>query len=116
MTLFVGIHVFVCLFLVFVILLQPGKSDAGIGFGSSSQSIFGSKGASNFLTKTTSICAVLFLATSFFLTRERSKDYGASVISETEESSPASPAATDKKPFQPGATALPSPTPGAAKK
>ena len=75
MTVLIILHVLVCSFLVFVILLQPGKSDgAGIGFGSSSQSIFGSKGAGNFLTKTTSACAVLFLVTSFFLTRSRVKD------------------------------------------
>lgn len=81
MGLLIGIHIFVCAFLVFVILLQPGKADGGITFGgSSSQSIFGSKGAGNFLTKTTSVCAILFLITSFFLTRERSKEYTGSVI------------------------------------
>lgn len=70
MTLFIIFHVLVCTFLVIVILLQPGKGDSGIGFGSSSsQSIFGSRGAGNFLTKTTSACAIIFLATSFVLTR-----------------------------------------------
>lgn len=68
--------------MVFVILLQPGKSDGGIGFGSSSQSIFGSKGAGNFLTKTTSVCAILFLLTSFILTRLRMQEYSTSVIHE----------------------------------
>lgn len=71
MTIFMILHIVICVFLVIVILLQPGKSDAGIGFGSSSQSIFGSKGAGNFLTKTTGICAFLFLVTSFFLTKSR---------------------------------------------
>ena len=80
-TLFVGLHIFICIFLVFVILLQPGKSDGGIGFGgSASQSIFGSKGASNFLTKTTSVCAIIFLFTSFVLTRARLKEHSESVI------------------------------------
>ena len=74
------VHIFICVFLVCVILLQPGKSDAGIGFGSSSQSIFGSKGASNFLTKTTSVCAILFLGTSFWLTRGRLREFTSSVI------------------------------------
>ena len=73
-------HVTICVFLVCVILLQPGKSDGGIGFGSSSQSIFGSKGAGNFLTKTTSVAAILFLCTSFILTRSRIKEYTSSVI------------------------------------
>jgi len=85
-------HCLICIFLIAVILLQPGKADAGIGFGSSSQSIFGSKGAGNFLTKTTSICAVLFLITSFFLTRSRIQQYSSSVI-KNEPSAPTAPKA-----------------------
>jgi preprotein translocase subunit SecG len=93
-TLFIVLHVVVCVFLVAVILVQPGKGDAaGIGFGSSSQSIFGSKGAGNFLTKTTSVCAVVFLLTSFFLTRSRMQDYNSSVIKASAASEPAAPAA-----------------------
>lgn len=80
MTFLLILHVLICLFMVFVILLQPGKGDGGIGFGSSSQSIFGSKGAGNFLTKTTSVCAILFLVTSFILTRSRMQEYNSSVI------------------------------------
>lgn len=80
MTFLIVLHVLVCIFLVIVILLQPGKGDAGIGFGSSSQSIFGSKGAGNFLTKTTSVCAVLFLGLSFLLTRSRTQEASRSVI------------------------------------
>jgi len=81
LTLLIVIHALICLFLVFIILLQPGKSDGGIGFGgSSSQSIFGSRGAGNFLTKTTSACAILFLVTSFILTRERIQLAKSSVI------------------------------------
>jgi len=80
-TLLIILHIAICSFLVFVILLQPGKADGGVTFGgSSSQSIFGSKGAGNFLTKTTSVCAILFLATSFMLTRSRSTSVTKSVI------------------------------------
>ncbi len=82
MTLLIVLHITVCIFLVCVILLQPGKADGGgIGFGSSSQSIFGSKGAGNFLTKTTSVVAIMYLLTSFVLTRSRIKEYTSSVIS-----------------------------------
>lgn len=99
MTFLIVLHVLICMFLVFVILLQPGKSDGGgIGFGSTSQSIFGSKGAGNFLTKTTSVVAILFLATSFFLTRDRAREYNRSVIP-VGASAPAAPeAATPEKP------------------
>jgi len=79
------LHFIVCLFLVLVILLQPGKGDGGVGFGAasgSSQSIFGSRGAGNFLTKMTTVAACIFLLTSFLLTRERTKEFNSSVIQE----------------------------------
>ena len=95
MTIFVALHLFVCVFLVFVILLQPGKGDSGIGFGgSSSQSIFGSQGAGNFLTKTTSVCAVIFLFTSFVLTRARLKEHASVIGEEAAQTAPANPAGT----------------------
>lgn len=62
------IHILACFFLVLVVLLQTGKgSDVGAVFGGSSQTIFGSSGAGNFLTKTTTGIAVLFMLTSLFL-------------------------------------------------
>ena len=93
MTLFVVLHIFICIFLIAVILVQPGKSDGGLSFGSSSQSIFGSKGAGNFLTRLTSICAIVFLLTSFILTRSRIQEYTKSVVPLTPDSTPTAPAA-----------------------
>src|SRR5262252_1265552 len=63
------VHVFVCLFLILVVLLQAGKGGGmGIAFGGAgSQTVFGSSGAGNFLTKLTSITAFLFLVTSLGL-------------------------------------------------
>ncbi|MDD5226241.1 MAG: preprotein translocase subunit SecG [Candidatus Omnitrophica bacterium] len=60
----VCIHVIVCLVLIIVILLQAGRGQGltGSSFGGNVQSLFGTK-ASSFLTKATSICAVLFLFT-----------------------------------------------------
>jgi preprotein translocase subunit SecG len=106
LTLLIVIHALICVFLVAVILLQPGKGDAGVGFGSSSQTIFGSKGAGNFLTKTTSVCAVVFLLTSFFLTRSRIMEYSRSVIKEK----PANAAPKREEPKVPSSgTAAPAP-------
>ncbi len=108
MTFLLAVHLFICVFLVFVILLQPGKGDSGIGFGSSSQSIFGSKGASNFLTKTTSVCAIAFLLTSFLLTRSKLAETSRSVIHEDHDvpaaTAPATPPATPAPNAQGGAT------------
>lgn len=102
MTLLIAIHFVICLFLVLVILLQPGKSDGGVGFGAasgSSQSIFGSRGAGNFLTKTTTAAACLFLVTSFFLTRERVREFNTSVIKD-EPAAAQQPAPEAQKPVE----------------
>jgi len=64
------INVIVCVFLVLVVLLQAGKGGGmGIAFGGGggSQTVFGSSGAGNFLTRLTSITALIFLVTSLGL-------------------------------------------------
>jgi len=68
-TFFTIIHVLLCVFMVFVILLQPGK-DAGMGAalgGGAATSAFGGRGAVTFLSKVTAICAGLFFLTSLGL-------------------------------------------------
>lgn len=61
-------HVLSCLFLILVILIQPGKSGGGGIFGSAGATqVFGGRGAGNFLTKTTWATAALFFATSMTL-------------------------------------------------
>ena len=70
MTLFLTVlHVIVCLILVIVVLLQRGKgADIGAVFGGGgSTTVFGSRGAGNFLTKLTTGAAVIFMLTSLSL-------------------------------------------------
>ena len=70
MTLFLTVlHVMVCVFLVVIVLLQRGKgAEIGAVFGGGSgQTIFGSRGAGNFLTKLTTGAAVVFMVTSLSL-------------------------------------------------
>jgi preprotein translocase subunit SecG len=63
------IHVLACLFLIVVVLLQTGKgADMGAVFGGGSQTLFGSGGAGNFLTKLTTGTAIAFMITSLILT------------------------------------------------
>lgn len=101
MTALTVIHFSACVFLVVVILLQAGKAGMGIGFGSSSQSIFGSKGAGNFLTKTTGICAFVFLSTSFLLTKIQLNQHKSSVIkADTAETAPVNTAQPTQAPAQ----------------
>lgn len=63
------IHIFVCLFLVVVVLLQSGQSgDIAAAFGGmGSQTAFGPRGAATVLTKATTWCAVIFMITSISL-------------------------------------------------
>jgi len=64
----VAVHVLVCLGLCIIILLQQGKgAEVGAVFGGSSQTVFGSSGAGNMLTKLTWTMAIVFFATSIFL-------------------------------------------------
>ncbi len=62
----VVLHVAVCLFLIAVVLLQRGKgAEIGAVFGGgASGTVFGSRGAGNFLTKLTTISATIFMLTS----------------------------------------------------
>lgn len=63
------IHVIVCIILIIAVLLQSGKSAdlAGAFGGVGSQSAFGPRATANILSKTTTICAVLFMLTSIGL-------------------------------------------------
>ncbi len=80
------IHVLLCVFMIFVILLQPGK-DAGMGAafgGGAATSAFGGRGAVTFLGKVTAVCAVAFFLTSLglsFVGLRKSVATGASVVS-----------------------------------
>jgi preprotein translocase subunit SecG len=62
------LHVIACLFLILVVLIQPGKS-GGMGAlsGGAAQQVFGGSGAGNFLTKTTWVTASIFFVTSITL-------------------------------------------------
>ena len=64
-----SLHVMACLVLIVVVLLQRGKGaemGAMLG-GGGSQTVFGSRGAGNFLTKLTTGSAVIFMCTSLTL-------------------------------------------------
>jgi len=63
------LHVIVCVFLIAVVLLQRGKgAQIGAVFGGGAGStLFGSRGAGNFLTKLTAIAATVFMVTSLSL-------------------------------------------------
>ena len=64
----VVIHLIVCLFLIFIILIQSSKgAEMGAAFGGSSQTLFGSRGAATFMSKLTTSAAIAFMVTSLLL-------------------------------------------------
>ncbi|RJP75731.1 MAG: preprotein translocase subunit SecG [Desulfobacteraceae bacterium] len=67
--LIITLHVIVCLALIMIVLLQTGKgADMGAAFGGGgSQTLFGSTGASTFLSKATTFAAIIFMLTCFTL-------------------------------------------------
>jgi preprotein translocase subunit SecG len=68
-TLITVVHIFVCIFLMLVVLLQAGKGGGmGVAFGSATSSaVFGGRGAGSFLEKLTAITAIMFMVTSMSL-------------------------------------------------
>ncbi|MGC3980117.1 MAG: preprotein translocase subunit SecG [Steroidobacteraceae bacterium] len=64
------LHMFLCVGIVGLVLLQRGKgADAGAGFGAgASGTVFGARGSSSFLSRTTAILATLFFVTCLTLT------------------------------------------------
>ena len=68
-TFLMTLHVMTCLALILVVLLQRGKgADLGAALGGgASQTVFGARGAGNFLTKLTTGAAIVFMCTSLTL-------------------------------------------------
>lgn len=67
-TILIVIHLLVCFFLIFIVLIQSSKgAELGAAFGGSNQTLFGSRGASTFLNKLTTGVAVAFMLTSLSL-------------------------------------------------
>ena len=83
------LHVIVCVILVLVVLLQSGKGAdlAGAFGGGATQTAFGSRGPASFLSKMTTIAAVLFMITSIGLSMITNKTEAKSVLETTKQQS-----------------------------
>ncbi|WP_336365854.1 preprotein translocase subunit SecG [Marinobacter sp. C2H3] len=104
-TLIIVVHVVVAVGLVGLVLIQQGKgADAGAAFGGgASQTVFGSQGSGSFLTRVTTVLAIVFFVTSFSLAvfaKDRAEVAGQAGVPVVEQ--PASPAksAEEKAPEQ----------------
>ena len=76
------IHLVVCVALIMIVLLQTGKgADMGAAFGGgASQTLFGSSGASTFLSKLTTVAAIIFMVTSLGLAYYSSRKTEGSIM------------------------------------
>ncbi len=116
------IHVIVCAAVVLVVLLQQGEgANIGATFGSGgSQTIFGSRGSGNFLTKLTAVAGAVFMVTSILLAKIESRASSSSIVKAPagntatmppipQKGAPFIPAAPAGKPAFPAAPAAPAP-------
>jgi preprotein translocase subunit SecG len=110
-TLMVVLYVIVCLFLIAVVLLQTGKRAdlAGAFGGGGSQTAFGTRGAATFLSRMTTVFAVLFMILSLSLSIY-SSGHGRSTGSVLDKV-PTSSSAPAPKPQAPANQAPQNPTP-----
>jgi preprotein translocase subunit SecG len=99
-TLITILHVLVCFLMIGAILLQSGKgAEIGASFGGSSQTVFGSRGPANFLSKFTVAVAAIFMVTSFSLAiLAKQRNFSSTVIDMQPPSVPAAPPATPAQP------------------
>jgi preprotein translocase subunit SecG len=103
-----AVHVFVCLFLIIVVLLQSGKSgDIAAAFGGQgSQTAFGPRGAATALSRATTWSAIIFMVTSITLSISAARRTGpTSVLSGVK------PSDTKSQPAQPAQKPAPPSTP-----
>lgn len=114
-TLIVVVHVFVCFLMIGAILLQSGKgAEIGASFGGSSQTVFGSRGPANFLSKLTVVVAAIFMVTSLSLAMlAKQRNVSSTVIDLQQKSEPtAAPAAPATQPSSESHSSGDSPTAG----
>src|SRR3974390_2391748 len=109
------LHIFVCLFLIIVVLLQSGKAAdlAGAFGGMGSQTAFGPRGSATLLSKATTVSAILFMVTSLSLSimATRNAGLGATVLeggSQPAKSAPANNAPAKTNVQIPGVPTAPS--------
>ncbi len=107
------IHIFLCLFLILLILLQNDKMGglAGLG-GMTSQSAFSTAGAATFVQKLTRIVGIIYLVLVFFLgymtiQEDRSANESSALKKAAAEQTTAAPAIPEAAPIAVPATAAP---------
>jgi preprotein translocase subunit SecG len=102
LTFVIILQVLVALFLILVVLLQPGNrggASAALG-GAGSDTVFGARGANTFLSKITFGAAVCFMVTNFLLSFMSSSMGKRSVLDALEKTNKTVPAAEAPAPTE----------------
>jgi len=107
------LHVLIATGLILIVLLQSGKgADIGAASGGGySQTVFGGRGAATFLSKATTVLAILFMVMSIALTLLASQRGGTTVVP-ADRPTPASSAPAAPAPSAPAPQAPAAPAPG----
>ncbi|MFN2387803.1 MAG: preprotein translocase subunit SecG [Thermoanaerobaculia bacterium] len=115
----VVLYVFICFFLILVVLLQQGKGAdiAGAFGGGGTQTAFGARGATTLLHKLTTGAFVGFIVLSLLLTvlesRPKSSVIGKLPAGQTAPAKPGAQVPAAKPPAQPASSAPSAPPPAA---
>lgn len=116
-TILLVLHVIVAISLIAFILLQQGRgATTGAAFGSgASSTVFGARGSASFLSRTTSVLAIVFFANCLLLAFLGGQRTGpASVLDHLQDGSAPASTSSDAPPPPPADGSTSSPTPPAA--
>jgi preprotein translocase subunit SecG len=111
-----ALHIFVCLFLIGVVLLQQGKSqDLASAFGGGgTQTAFGPRGSANVLSRATTVLAGVFMVTSIALSVLRPRPTSVLDRVQTPQASPSAAAAAPVPATRPSPAGAAAPSPVAS--
>ena len=113
-----GFHILLAILIVALVLLQRGKgADAGAGFGAgASGTVFGARGSTSFLSRSTAVLATLFFITSLALAYMGGKPTAATSVMDTPVAAAKTekPATTESQPRAAEQPATPAPAPADA--
>ncbi len=107
------VHVLAAAGLIGLILLQQGKgADIGAAFGSgASQTLFGSRGSANFLTRLTALLATIFFVTSLTLAMLATQVSAPRSVTDTVTTQPVAPPPTVESEKESAPKPSPAPAP-----
>jgi preprotein translocase subunit SecG len=101
-TVVIILHVVASMALILIVLLQTGRgAEMGAAFGGASQTLFGGTGGTTFMSKLTTVAAVVFMLTCMGLTYLSGAPEKKSIMENVPVEKPQGPVLPEAKPVQP---------------